>query len=506
MKNSIKYGSSENEKIEFDTRNACIIGSNGSGKSSLMRRIKQQNRHTVMISAHKNLTIQQDAHRGQAYAWLEQNKDHYEGPNNRGQVPNDNNSLQADFNQMLELIYRDYSEASIKATNAALASDEKTIQDPNRKLDKVMEVWNSIFVDKRILYQEKKIRVKGPGYETMYDVEYLSDGERVVLYILLKLVLSDESQIIVIDEPETFLNPAVLGQLFDECEKLKAGSNFIYFSHSLDFVSTRKDSTMFWISEYSYPSSWTISRVDTQGMPEELIIKIVGSKKQKILFVESENNKDARLYQLIYQDFKVWPVGGCENVINYTKAFNSRTEKFNKEYFGLIDRDLKSSTQVNCLEGDRVFCLPVAVYENLFLNKDIIRFVFTYLGRTDFDTIFKSLENEVKTRVPEDGFSLGYKKSKIQQLFNQEIEAIAKGERQFTPDIPVYESEIAALALDTYENILKSFNQKSLKGCVAKLGMSWSVWQDQVLNVFNTDKADDFREEFLKFMPDVESL
>ena len=63
-----------------------------------------------------------------------------------------------------------------------------------------------------------------------------------------------------------------------------------------------------------------------------MIVKVVGAKKQKILFVESENNKDAQLYQLVYSDFKVWPVGGCENVVNYTKAFNSRTEKFNKEY------------------------------------------------------------------------------------------------------------------------------------------------------------------------------
>ena len=35
MKNIIKYGSSESEKIEFNTRNASIIGGNGSGKSSL---------------------------------------------------------------------------------------------------------------------------------------------------------------------------------------------------------------------------------------------------------------------------------------------------------------------------------------------------------------------------------------------------------------------------------------------------------------------------------------
>jgi len=62
-----------------------------------------------------------------------------------------------------------------------------------------------------------------------------------------------------------------------------------------------------------------------------VIIKVIGTKN-KILFVESVDNKDAKLYQLLYPEFKVWPVGSCDNVINYTKAFNLGVEKFNKKY------------------------------------------------------------------------------------------------------------------------------------------------------------------------------
>jgi len=498
MTTTIKFGNAENEKIEFGTRNASIIGGNGSGKSSLMRKIKQHNSNFTIISAHKNLTIRQGSYRGQEYAWLDQNKDHFEGPTGSGHTPNDNNSVQTDFNQMIEIAFRDYTDASVEALNSG-----KTLAETTRKLDQVLNVWGSIFTDRKILYKDKKIKVQVIGEETFYDIENLSDGERVALYILLKLILSNSSPTIIIDEPETFLNPSILNQLFDECEKIKVESSFIYFSHDLEFVTTRKDNSIFWIKEYKHPHSWSILPTDPENIPEELIVKVVGAKKQKILFVESENNKDAQLYQLIYPDFKVWPVGGCENVINYTKAFNSRTEKFNKEYYGLIDRDLKSNTHITSLESDKVFCIPVSVYENLFLHKEIIKFVFTHLGRTDFGTKIADLEAEIKTKVLDDNFKLGYKKSKIQQLFNQEIEVIAKGERSFAPELSVYEAEINNLGTDTYENILKSFNQKNLKGCVSKLDTTWADWQNQILNIFNTEKSKDFRDEFLKFMPEI---
>ena len=365
MPTTIKYGDSEIEKIEFGTKNASIIGGNGSGKSSLMRKIKQQNPTFTIISAHKNLTIKQGLYRANEDNWLTENKSHFKSPTSGdAHSPADNNSVQDDFNQMIEIVFRDYSNESVEALNTG-----KTLSEITRKLDKIFTIWNSIFIDKKLLYKDKKIKVQVIGEEVFYDIENLSDGERSALYVLIKLILADSSPTIIIDEPETFLNPSILNSLFDECEKIKNESSFIYFSHDLEFVTTRKDNTVFWIKEYKYPQTWVIENTDPQDIPEELIVKVVGAKKQKILFVESENNKDSQLYQLLYPDFKIWAVGGCENVINYTKAFNSRTEKFNKEYFGLIDRDLKSNEQVASLESDKVFCLPVAIYENLFLNK-----------------------------------------------------------------------------------------------------------------------------------------
>ena len=100
---NIKYGNSENEKIEFNTKNVSIIGGNGSGKSSLMRKIKEQNPTFTIISAHKNLTIKQGLHRANEDTWLTENKSHFKSPTSgETHAPIDNNSVQDDFNQIIE--------------------------------------------------------------------------------------------------------------------------------------------------------------------------------------------------------------------------------------------------------------------------------------------------------------------------------------------------------------------------------------------------------------------
>lgn len=497
---TIIYGNSENENIKFYTKNVSIVGCNGSGKSSLMRKIKSLNSNFTIVSAHKNLTIRQGLFRANDDNWLVQHKSLFQNPTSGEQSqPNDNNYVQNDFNQIIEIVFREYNDQSVEALNAG-----KRLDEINRSLDKIFNVWNSIFIDKKLLYKDKKVKVQVVGEETFYDIENLSDGERCALYVLIKVLLAEPKSTIIIDEPETFLNPSILNNLFDECEKMKSDCSFLYLSHDLEFVTTRKNNTIFWIKNYKYPNTWNIINIDPQEIPEELIVKVIGAKKQKILFVESKNNKDSQLYQLIYPDFKVWPVGGCDDVINYTKAFNSRTEKFNKEYRGLIDRDLRPDEQIESLKNDKVYSIPYAIYENLFLDKNIIKFIFDCLGNPDYTTKIIELETEVKQKLSDESFKLAFKKSKVKRLFDTNIDSIAKGEMSITANSAVYDSEINSFNSKTYEEVLKIYNQKCLKGCVSKLGnYNWTDWQSIVLNIFNTDRANDLRAEFLKIMPNI---
>src|SRR5690606_18757040 len=150
----------------------------------------------------------------------------------------------------------------------------KTLKDITRKLDQIFNIWNSIFTNRKILYKDKKIQIQVVPEELYYDIENLSDGERSALYVMIKVLQSETNSTIIIDEPEIFLNPSILNHLFDECEKIKPESNFLYLSHNLEFVTTRKDNTLFWIKDYKYPDSWTVNKIDSEDVPDELILKV----------------------------------------------------------------------------------------------------------------------------------------------------------------------------------------------------------------------------------------
>lgn len=501
--NEIKYN--DESVISFETKNVSIVGPNGSGKSALATRIKILNQDFTNISAHKNLSFKQGQYRSQDEEWINKNgKGLFQSPDAGGRKwPVDNNSIQDDFGIVIEEIFRDYQDKSIIAVN------EK--REISRKLDEVMSLWNLIFDNRELYYGDKKVEVKNLDLENSepYLIEELSDGERVILYILIKVLLSDENSGIIIDEPETFLNPALLDNLFDLVEKARPDCKFIYFSHDLEFVTTRNDNTIFWIKEFIRPDSFAIEKIEDENIPDELTLKIVGTKKQKILFVEATENKDKKLYQKIYPDFKVWPVGSWTNVVHYTKAFNSKTEKFNKEYFGLIDRDLKTDEEIESLKESKIFVLPVSIYENLFYRKEIVDFVFNFLlGRKDdlTEEFYTNLHDKLKQLINHSELKEKYYKSKIKNIFDREINDIIKNKSDLHFDFNEFDEKLEELKEKDYDEILKFFNIKKLDAPMAEVlncGRD-SEWRDKVIKAFNIeDRAEEFRNEFLKFMPDI---
>jgi ABC-type cobalamin/Fe3+-siderophores transport system ATPase subunit len=492
--NTIKYNDQE---LQFESKNISIVGSNGSGKSSLFKEIQIKNQNCQVISALKNLTISQNIYRGQGENWLDSYSTSFtDGSSSISHFATTNNYIQSDFNHIIEKIFREYTDKIVtNSINGILAGDTST------NLQNALNIWNSIFIDKKIVYYNKKIQVKVVGKENYYDIENLSDGERSVLYIVIKIVLAKENSIIIIDEPETFLNPALLNQLYDECESTRSDCSFVYFSHDLEFVTTRRDNTIFWIKQFTYPEVWTIEKLGNNKIPTELLLKIIGTKKEKILFVESGEGRDSRFYQQIYPDFKIWGVGSCENVINFTKAFNSGTEKFNKDYFGLIDRDFKSEKEVKELKKEKIFCLPVAEYENLFLKKEVIQFIFNHEGLSEFETKFNILESKVKELINSENFKKAYKKYQYQQYFKQNIETIIMNTKF---EIDADNIITPAINFTDYDQVLLICNDKSIKGLVKHLDSNWSIWENKILCLFNTDKAKSLRELFLDIIGYIE--
>ena len=236
-------------------------------------------------------------------------------------------------------------------------------------LDDVIDIWNSL-IEHRTLMCNDNNELKIKYNDTVYDAHQMSDGERVIIYIAGRVLFAPRNGIIIVDEPELYLHKSIANKLWDILENKRPDCRFIYFTHDLDFATSRNCQKA-WIRNFNYPNKWSIELISESEIPEELLLKLLGSRKP-ILFCEGKQESlDRRVFEIIYPKFTIQPVGTCKNVINYTRAYNHVANTYCKA-FGIIDKDFRTDTQLECLSKDYIFSYDIAEIENLFLSEDFV--------------------------------------------------------------------------------------------------------------------------------------
>jgi len=516
----LKYN--QNDSLNFETKNCAILGSNWTWKSSLCKKIYELNNPSNIqyIRAQRDLTINQWELRALDNTVLEQRLSSYslaklgqdlniKHITNTNVKKYSNNIIQNDFNKNIEKFFRDDESAHASASRLHTGGE---FQQPSTNASMIFDIWNSIFINKKIEIKDWKIQIIFKIWEEShkYEIESLSDWERSALYMITKCIYAKKDSIIIIDEWESHLNPSVLHELWDSIEEVRYDCNFVYISHDINFVISRNNCAKFWIKEFNYPENWIIEEIKDDNISEELALQILGSKKEKILFVESTEDKDKLLYQKIYSDFKVIPLWACNNVINYTKSLNLSSENYNKQYFWLIDRDFKTDEELESLKSHSIFSLPVAEFENLFFRKEIIEFIFNYLWKqTSFAEKFQLLETSVFDLKSDEQFKKDFYKDYVIQKFNKNLSNFELWSNYIFSDNFIEVNTLwEKINTETdFNNFLKILNAKSIKWKITELWLSywWKAYKDQILDIFNTEKSDDFKEIFLIFMPEIES-
>ncbi|GAH33976.1 unnamed protein product, partial [marine sediment metagenome] len=83
----------------------------------------------------------------------------------------------------------------------------------------------------------------------------MSDGERVVFYLIGAVISVPENSIIVIDEPEMHIHKSITKKLWDKIEQERTDCTFIYLTHDIDFASSRQEATKIWAKGFD-GTSW----------------------------------------------------------------------------------------------------------------------------------------------------------------------------------------------------------------------------------------------------------
>lgn len=384
----IKQGARNTETIH--TNILVVIGTNGVGKSSFGRDLLDRYpNQSERISGLHALFINSDNTEspGPSFAFFKSIL------KERISVP-----VLSDYEKLiLQLQYEEY-EAAVNFKERY--KENKDFQPPVTKLDYIQKIWEKMFPHNQLVRKSGFIEVR-PAKKNIpsYTAGRMSDSEKLVFYLVGAILCAKPNALLIIDEPETLLHNCIKNQLWDEIEDMRPDCTFVYLTHDIEFAASRNDSKRIWLRSFNAEQKcWDYDIIgNNEGFPEELYMEILGSRKP-ILFIEGtdSNSIDSRLYPLIYPDYMVKPMGGCQKVIETTKAFGELKDFHNLKSMGIVDRDRRTEGEIKYLRSQNIFVPDVAEVENLLMLEDVIKTVAGRLLKDPEEVFSQTKENVIR--------------------------------------------------------------------------------------------------------------
>lgn len=382
------------------TRQLVIIGANGSGKTRFARRLMQD----FGPKAYKISAINAIFDRGPGDTTPEGIDSRYRAAANAGSLLR--SDLPTQWERLMALLMTQEMKALI--FNKWGEGTQHTSPTP---LDRVINLWQRVFPQNQVLVETGRMLFSREGNQDIYRPELLSAGEKAVLYYIAAAISAPRDALVVVDAPEMFLHPSKTRSLWDLIEAERSDCTWVYVTHDLSFPSTRTSGTTVWVKGYDpEKGQWDYDLLsDHDGISEDLYLALIGARKP-VLFIEGDekNSYDSKFYPLIFSEYSVKPLGGCDRVIEATRAFNGLKAFHNLDAAGIVDRDRRSESEVSSLRERKIFVPNVAEIENIFMLEAIIRTVAARNGRDPniaFQKVRKAIirlfETDVKAQALE---------------------------------------------------------------------------------------------------------
>jgi len=487
--------------IGFTSSNVVLIGANGSGKTTFANSIREQLEKTdngIVIPAQKLLVFP-------TYNSIPTYKSAFADYESRQKVCLDDKqtfkaeknddypySLSKQYSEELRILVSALISERLERRNNfcsnAREGDIIHLNDFKSNIDEVIEIWNHL-IEHRTLLCDNLGNLQIECGDEKYPAYKMSDGERVIFYVVGRVMLAKESSLIIVDEPEMHLHKAILNKLWDILEEKRKDCMFIYLTHDIDFASTRIANKR-WLKSYSSSTSgifenWEIESIADSEIPEALLMKILGSRK-KVLFCEGKQGSlDRQIIELLFPNFTITPLASCKDVINYTKAYNKISNKYAVAY-GIIDRDFRTKEQLDKLAAENIYSYDVAEIENLFLMEDFIKGFAEYkhepcdidniktqilalLTRNKEQQISSYLIQRINYNFNESHVRNGKDKTEVEANFNEFVKQI-KIEEWYNIRLQELDDVIKT---SNYAKVIMLYNNKGLHSIIEKaLGIS----------------------------------
>ena len=394
-----------------------------------------------------------------------------------------------DFSALLAALYAEETDTAIKFRQSSKVSRKRPTV-PTTKLDALKSLWDELLPHRELTILHGNLEVKSKDNPSpQYSASELSDGERVIFYMLGQSLIARPGTTIIIDEPELHLNRSLIARLWDEIESARQDCAFIYMTHDIDFTSSRRSANKYFVKGMSYSPNliWDIEKIpDNTGIPEDILTRVVGSRRS-IIFVEGDDaSLDASLYRRIYSNFTVIPVGGCDQVIHSVTSFHRHPQLHHVGCAGIVDLDHRNNAEISQLEKIGIYTTPVCEVENLLLIPSVFRELAAALhfSGADIDDRMNAMQTFIFTDAASqiDAFSMRY----VKRIIDSELKKIdikSKSVSSFSAEFSSKISTIDPISIynginarmqnligaKKFDEILKIYDRKGLLSEAARI-------------------------------------
>jgi len=355
-----------------------VVGANGTGKSTLMHLYLCNNLNDVRrIAANRQVWLNSDAVDLTPSArtrTFDNIKQHDRKADSRYK---DHNSSAKSQMAIFDLVDIENFENAQIANHARRGNGEEVETlvrnlSPINKLNDILQLSNLNFT----IVVEKGGRLVAfrEGCEP-YGIAELSDGERNAVLIIASILTVPEDALILIDEPERHLHRSIVSPLLSTLLSYREDCAFVVSTHDVSLPLDQKNASTLLLRSYNHsPKYWEADYVEsTEEIDSSTAIAVLGSRK-KILFVEgnASSSLDLQIYQILFPEISVQPVGNCWEVEKVVKGLGSAKSFHWVEAIGIVDKDNRSDENCELLKGEGIVALDQYSVESLYYHPMVI--------------------------------------------------------------------------------------------------------------------------------------
>lgn len=361
------------EHFKYGNKNYVIFGKNGAGKTTLLKHISESMfKNDVVVPANRT-AMQSETNYVALYT---------------------NYTLNQMLKENTSLMY-----LTREINKRTLDSYEAGMNQNNVLRTRFYAIFSSLDLDRDIVADRESLFLKGHQID-QYSMNNASDGEKSIAYLIMAALLASEDSFIFIDEPERHLNGALMRNLFDKLEAERPDLRFVYLTHNIDFVESRKNVELIYLEKSEAYKKWQFKKIeDYSDISLDVILGIEGTKKDIIFCEGTRSSIDCKVLECLFPEYDIQPVSSCEQVKLNTKGINGKEPLFRRKAFGLIDNDYMQTAEIDSLRSNNIFAIGYNEWENFIIRSEILE----YINASHLNKDLSQVKTKVIEHIKKDG-------------------------------------------------------------------------------------------------------